>query len=104
MADYNPIGTTENVEPQAPAQELADLDDAYGRYQAALRTTFGYIQAGRLVDASRSLLEISEWLIGHARELGKGISIPFQLVSSLFILPLLQILKKSPSSSNLTSD
>jgi hypothetical protein len=74
MAAYSPVGTTENVELPAPTQEPASLDAAYGRYQQALRTTFEYARAGRLVEASRSLLEISEWLVGNARELGKGIS------------------------------
>lgn len=72
MTEYNPVGTTEGVEQQETAQQSTNLDDAYGQYQQALRATFDYTRAGRLVDASRSLLEISEWLVGNARELGKG--------------------------------
>ncbi|KAL1979399.1 hypothetical protein VTN96DRAFT_6056 [Rasamsonia emersonii] len=70
MADYNPIGATEGVEQQETAQESTNLEDAYGRYKQALTTTFDYTRAGRLVDASRLLLEISEWLVSNARDLG----------------------------------
>jgi hypothetical protein len=72
MTDYHPMATTEAVEQRTTEQQATNLDDAYGQYQQALRATFDYTRAGRLVDASRSLLEISEWLIGNARELGKG--------------------------------
>lgn len=49
---------------------VGSLGEAFGRYQHALSQTFDFTRAGRLVDASRSLLEISEWLVGNARELG----------------------------------
>lgn len=70
MADYNPIGTSEALEQHEQVQESTNIDDAYDQYQQALRVTFDHTRAGRLVDASRTLLEISEWLVGNARELG----------------------------------
>ncbi|KAL2007277.1 hypothetical protein VTN00DRAFT_8715 [Thermoascus crustaceus] len=70
MADYNPIGTSEGLEQHEQVQESTNVDDAYDQYQQALRVTFDHTRAGRLIDASRTLLEISEWLVGNARELG----------------------------------
>ncbi|KAJ5600321.1 hypothetical protein N7450_001388 [Penicillium hetheringtonii] len=80
MSDFTPIGPTSGrLEPpsQQPEdssrQSLVDpssLDEAYARYQRALRSTFDHTRAGRLVEASRSLLEISGWLVANARDLG----------------------------------
>jgi hypothetical protein len=71
MTGFNPLGTAEGVEQQQePMPESSSLENTYSQYQQALRVTFDYTRAGRLLDASRSLLEISEWLIGNARELG----------------------------------
>lgn len=42
----------------------------YNRYQEVLQQTFENIRSGRLVEAGGSLLGISEWLLGHAAELG----------------------------------
>ncbi|CAI7567664.1 unnamed protein product [Penicillium pancosmium] len=53
-----------------PADESSTLDEAYAQYRRALRSTFDHTRAGRLVEASRSLLEISEWLVANARDLG----------------------------------
>ncbi|KAJ5248950.1 hypothetical protein N7468_000401 [Penicillium chermesinum] len=70
------VGTlTSRLEPTQPepphhAPEHAPLEEAYAQYQQALRSTFDHTRAGRLVEASRSLLEISEWLVTNARDLG----------------------------------
>jgi hypothetical protein len=53
------------------SSESLNVGEAYGQFQAALRATLEHTRSGRLVEASRSLLEISEWLVGNARELGK---------------------------------
>jgi hypothetical protein len=42
----------------------------YAQYWRALRSIFDDTYAGRLVEASRSLLEISEWLVINAQDLG----------------------------------
>ncbi|RMJ24609.1 hypothetical protein PHISP_04528 [Aspergillus sp. HF37] len=55
---------------QQPNSESLNVGEACEQFQAALRGTFEHTRAGRLVEASRSLLEISEWLVGNARELG----------------------------------
>lgn len=78
MSDYSPIGQSGRLDPplgqdDAPRQEheSQSVDEAFSQYQQALRGTFDHTRAGRLVDASRSLLEISEWLVTNARDLGK---------------------------------
>ncbi|KAJ5166365.1 uncharacterized protein N7482_005146 [Penicillium canariense] len=82
MADFTPLGTGSSARLDAlPVQQQADpsaqpvadpssLDEAYAQYQRALRSTFDQTRAGRLVEASQSLLEISEWLVTNARDLG----------------------------------
>ncbi|KXG50333.1 uncharacterized protein PGRI_068240 [Penicillium griseofulvum] len=60
-------------QPQTESQEQSDqpsLEEAIGRYQRILRRTFDQTRAGRLVEAGGSLLEISEWLVTNARDLG----------------------------------
>ncbi|GIK06450.1 hypothetical protein Aspvir_002100 [Aspergillus viridinutans] len=93
MAEFTPVGTTaRRLEQPATSQQQqqqqhhysqqqqqqqqhvtadsSDLNEEYGRFQRVLRSTFDHIRAGRLVEAGRSLLEISEWLVTNARELG----------------------------------
>jgi hypothetical protein len=66
MANFNPTGTA-GTDPN-----VANLEDAYNQYHQTLITVFGYTQRGQLNEASRLLLELSTWLIGNARDLGKG--------------------------------
>ncbi|KAL1863814.1 37S ribosomal protein S9, mitochondrial [Paecilomyces lecythidis] len=70
MTEFNTTETSERLEQPEQGQEAASSDDAYSQYQQALQMAFDHIRAGRLVDASQSLLEISEWLVGNSRELG----------------------------------
>ncbi|GLI79266.1 hypothetical protein PoHVEF18_007596 [Penicillium ochrochloron] len=81
MADFTPIGTGSSAQPVQPEQQQVgpsqqsetdpfSLEQAYAQYQQALRSTFDQTRAGRLVEASGSLLEISEWLVTNARDLG----------------------------------
>ena len=75
-----------------PAQEIMEDEDfqaqgpgmeaAYTAYQTALKEIFQNIINGRLTDASSSLLEVSEWLLGHVGDLGK-------IAFLLFDLPLM---------------
>ena len=98
MSDFTPIGPTSgrlehpSQQPEdSPRQSLVDpssLDEAYARYRRALRSTFDHTRAGRLVEASRSLLEISGWLVANARDLGRfG---PFFII--IFLLCLFYVL------------
>ncbi|KAB8269833.1 hypothetical protein BDV30DRAFT_229434 [Aspergillus minisclerotigenes] len=80
MTDMPPGGTagrfdsssSQQQPQQASSQVISDpttLTDAYGQFQRALRGTLDNARTGRLEEASRSLLEISEWLVTNAREL-----------------------------------
>lgn len=60
----------EEIEPQDP--DDGGYDRAYRDYQSALREAFQNSHDGRLVDAGRVLLEISEWLFESAAALGKS--------------------------------
>lgn len=54
----------------APAPATARLDEPFMQFQRALRGTLDNNRAGRLVESSRSLMEISGWLIANVQELG----------------------------------
>lgn len=75
------IGTQQPANPPQPDVTMEDsaeypaaggLDEAYASYQTALREIFQNIRNGALVTASESLLNISEWLLGHVGDLGKS--------------------------------
>lgn len=72
MPEFNPNVATESLQPQAQEtqRETPNVDDGYNQYQQTLRQTFEYTRAGQLVEASHSLLEISEWLISNVSQLG----------------------------------
>lgn len=84
MTDFSSIGTcsasridtqpmnqsTESATQPQSDHDTSSLEEAYSQYQRALCATFDHTRAGRLLDASRSLLEISEWLVTNARDLG----------------------------------
>lgn len=56
----------EEFQAQGPGMEAA-----YAAYQTALKEIFQNIINGRLGEASQSLLEVSEWLLGHVADLGE---------------------------------
>lgn len=62
-----------------------ELEHAYTTYQTALKGIFQNIRQGRLAVAAESLLDISEWLLGHVVDLG-GVFISsvrsYQLIDS----------------------
>ena len=71
--------------PQPPPEIMEEEDfqqqveAAYNAYQTALKEIFQNIINGRLADASLSLLEVSEWLLGHVVDLGKFAFLLFDL-------------------------
>jgi hypothetical protein len=70
----------DDFQPQGPGMEAA-----YSTYQTALKEIFQNIIDGRLAEASQSLLEVSEWLLGHVGDLGKPLFFslrPFTLIVS----------------------
>ncbi|CCD51477.1 hypothetical protein BofuT4_P017830.1 [Botrytis cinerea T4] len=54
-----------NLQPQNPHV----MEEAYSTYQTALKQIFKNIIDLRLAEAGSSLLEVSEWLLGHVTEL-----------------------------------
>ena len=52
------------------------MEAAYTTYQTALKEVFQDIINGRLAEASTSLLEVSEWLLGHVGDLGTFVHFP----------------------------
>lgn len=74
ISDFTAIetGSMNRLDQPEPQQsDQSNLEEAIGRYQRILRRTFDQTRAGRLTEAGGSLLEISEWLVTHARDLGK---------------------------------
>jgi len=75
----HPAGMTEDVQPNVPdileqpesRQDAGSYDTAYRQYIKKLRATFQDLKDKKLVEAGQSLLEISEFLLGQAVELGK---------------------------------
>lgn len=88
MADFGTIGScpfgrldaqslnqsTDSAQ-QHREHDTSSLDQAYSRYQRALRHAFDHARAGRLLNASQSLMEISEWLVSNAQDLGMSGSV-----------------------------
>ncbi|KAL8723453.1 MAG: hypothetical protein Q9225_000284 [Loekoesia sp. 1 TL-2023] len=68
MAEY-PHSSAQEVAEQ-PEPESSAQDEGYDQYQEALRQVFENTSKGRLIEAAHSLLETSEWLLGHVKELG----------------------------------
>lgn len=82
MAEFSQPSATEVSEPED--QDTSTFDRLHGEYQVALKRTFESTCAGRLAEAGRSLLDISEWLLGHAGELGRSdVSRDSELVADL---------------------
>ena len=94
MTDFTTVAATARLEQQSPPQQQhhmaaasecmnLNLGEAYNQFEQALRGTFDHSRSGRLVEANRSLLEISEWLVANARELGKSVVLVMITVSCL---------------------
>ena len=74
MADYTQSGIHSLLEPPQPdtTQEATGFDAAYNEYLEALKRTFQHTREGRMVEAGQSLMQISDWLLGQAGDLGKS--------------------------------
>ena len=70
MTEYPQPSDSGVLEQQDLAPEGGAYEDAYNQYQDALRETFENTRAGKMIEAGQSLLKISDWLLGHAVELG----------------------------------
>ncbi|KAI9837570.1 MAG: hypothetical protein M1819_007221 [Sarea resinae] len=71
MPDLSQNSAPEALEQQdLGGQGTSNYDEAYNQYQGALKQTFENTRYGRLDEAGQSLLQISEWLLGHAEDLG----------------------------------
>ncbi|KAK0719987.1 hypothetical protein B0H67DRAFT_599583 [Lasiosphaeris hirsuta] len=68
MAGQSSSTSDVRMEEEYPAPE--GLDVAYASYQSALKAIFQSIHDGALASASESLLNVSDWLLGHVAELG----------------------------------
>ncbi len=75
-----PQPAPEIMEEEDFQQPVPGMEAAYTAYQTALKEIFQNIINGRLADASLSLLEVSEWLLGHVIDLGKFALLLFDLV------------------------
>ncbi|KAI0997270.1 hypothetical protein K3495_g10917 [Podosphaera aphanis] len=60
----------EVMEEQEFPPPTSGMEAAYSTYQAELKAVFGNIIADRLAEAGQSLLDVSEWLLGHVVDLG----------------------------------
>ncbi|KAL2828255.1 hypothetical protein BDW59DRAFT_159843 [Aspergillus cavernicola] len=75
MADMTPVGAAgqqpalSQSQPRTMSEPPTEAE-AYRQFQRHLRGTIDHTRAGRLVEASQSLINISEWLVASARELG----------------------------------
>ncbi|KAL2815931.1 hypothetical protein BJX63DRAFT_153248 [Aspergillus granulosus] len=69
--DMTPVGAAGQQQPLPQTlPEPSPSAEPLRQFQRALRGTIDHTRSGRLVEASRSLLDISEWLVVNARELG----------------------------------
>lgn len=57
-------------QPVAAVSTTSRYDEVRGQLQRAFRWTLDQTRAGRVVEASRSILEISDWLVANVREIG----------------------------------
>jgi len=63
--------TSANIADEEFQPEVPGMEEAYTRYQNALKKIYQNILDCRLTDAGKSLLEISEWLLGSVGDLGE---------------------------------
>lgn len=70
MAMSGMLQTSEVITEDQYVAPGPSMDAAYASYQTALKEIFQNIIHGRLNEASQSLVEISEWLLGHVADLG----------------------------------
>lgn len=78
MASMSGMSQASSAPPEQPVQQEEEdyghMGQAYNDYQAALKEIFTNIRNGVLMTASESLLNVSDWLLSKANELGKEFS------------------------------
>ena len=79
MSDYAQLGMSNVIDQQSSSQEHEPTDDAYSTYLDTLKRTYQDAYDGKVIEAGQRLLELSEWLLGHAGDLGKYGSCVFEL-------------------------
>jgi hypothetical protein len=79
LQGYNSTIAGISIMTQGPAEVMEEeqygstvLDKAYNSYLYALKEIFQNIRNGMLVEASSSLLEVSDWLLSQVEELGES--------------------------------
>ncbi|KAI9679074.1 MAG: hypothetical protein M1829_001744 [Trizodia sp. TS-e1964] len=70
MGEIPHSGPSDVLDEPDYVQAAPNYDDAYNQYQNALKRTFENTRNGHLTEAGQSLVEISDWLLSHAVELG----------------------------------
>ena len=75
VGEYSQLNMSSGPEPAEASQDAPASDEPYKAYLESLRQTYQDTIEGRLVEAGRRLLELSDWLIGHANDLGQPILI-----------------------------
>jgi len=53
------------------AATAAEMDTAYAQYETELRRTFEAVREGRIAEAGRQVVNISDWLLTNAEQLGR---------------------------------
>ncbi|KAF3022993.1 hypothetical protein E8E14_010490 [Neopestalotiopsis sp. 37M] len=80
MASMSGMSQASSAPPEQPVQQEEEdyghMGQAYNDYQAALKEIFTNIRNGVLMTASESLLNVSDWLLSKANELGLVVDNP----------------------------
>jgi hypothetical protein len=91
MLEFTPVHPQLQVNEQQNEEELSRcLDEEFAQYGISLRTAFAHIHAGRLMDASRPLLEISKWLVTNVEGLGRFHCTRSRLMAYFVIIGILR--------------
>lgn len=73
IADYSQINMASMHDQSDSLTGRRGGEDTYATYMESLKMTFQETQQGRLVDAGRRLLELSDWVVSHANDLGMSL-------------------------------
>ena len=68
---HSAYGTVQPTYGNQATQSVPDYDNTYDAYQTELKKTYGFIEEGRIDEASRNLLVISKWLLENVEALGQ---------------------------------
>jgi hypothetical protein len=83
MPEFNaaPVSSEPQESQELQQRQNSNIETSNNQYQQTLRQTFEYIRSSHLVEASQSLLEISDWLLGNVIELGMRFPgpLPFEI-------------------------